>query len=66
MYQQMSNTTDDLLALVKRQQETIERQSKQIDSLLEKNGKLVLHWENGRNKQSKMIADKDLQAVNRR
>ena len=39
--QQMFNTNDDMLALVKRQQATIERQSKQIDDLIEQNGKLT-------------------------
>ena len=39
--QQMSNTNDDMLTLVKRQQATIERQSKQIDDLIAQNGNLT-------------------------
>ena len=44
--QQMSNTTDDMLALVKRQQETIERQSQQISDLIEQNKKVADAIEN--------------------
>ena len=51
--QQMSNTTDEILAIVRRQQATIERQSKQISDLIEQNSRITEAIEDLKNDQPK-------------